>query len=61
MKVREVISKVTADGWYFARMRGSHRIYKHASKPGHVVIAGPLGEDVPTGTLISILKQAGLR
>ena len=61
MKVREVISIITADGWYFARMNGSHRIYKHPVKPGRVVIAGKPGEDVPTGTLISILKQAGLR
>jgi predicted RNA binding protein YcfA (HicA-like mRNA interferase family) len=61
MKVREVISTITADGWYHARTRGSHRIYKHAVKPGMVVIAGKPGEDVPTGTLISILKQAGLR
>lgn len=61
MKVREVISIITADGWYFARVRGSHRIYKHAVKPGRVVVAGKLGGDVPIRTLLSILMQAGLR
>jgi predicted RNA binding protein YcfA (HicA-like mRNA interferase family) len=61
MKVKEVISIITADGWYLARTRGSHRVYKHASKRGVVVVAGKPGEDVPAGTLISILKQAGLR
>lgn len=52
---------ITVDGWYLARMKGSHRIYKHPLKRGRVVVAGKPGEDVPTGTLISILKQAGLR
>ncbi|HEV3052689.1 MAG TPA: type II toxin-antitoxin system HicA family toxin [Longimicrobium sp.] len=61
MKVREVISTITADGWYLARTSGSHRIYKHAAKAGRVVVAGKSSDDVPIGTLITILKQAGLR
>ena len=52
---------ITADGWYLARTKGSHRVYKHAAKAGRVVVAGKSGEEVPIGTLISILKQAGLR
>ena len=61
MKVREVISKITADGWYLARMKGSHRHFKHLSKAGTVTVAGKLSVDVPLGTLLNILKQAGLR
>jgi predicted RNA binding protein YcfA (HicA-like mRNA interferase family) len=61
MKYREVISMITADGWYLARTRGSHRIYKHPAKAGRVVVAGKPSDDVPAGTLISIRKQAGLR
>lgn len=61
MKVWEVISIITADGWYFARMKGSHRVFKHPVKPGHVVVAGRPGKDLATGTLINILKQASLR
>jgi hypothetical protein len=30
-------------------------------KPGTVTIAGNLGVDVPSGTLNSVLKQAGLK
>lgn len=61
MKVREIISIITADGWYLVRTRGSHRQYHHPSKPGTVTVVGKPGTDIPTGTLISILKQAGLR
>jgi predicted RNA binding protein YcfA (HicA-like mRNA interferase family) len=61
MKYREIIAIIIADGWYLARTRGSHRIYKHAVKPGTVTVAGHPGDDVWSGTMISILKQAGLR
>lgn len=60
MKVREVIRKIENDGWVFDSQKGSHRQYKHPSKPGKVTIPGNLGDDVPTGTLRSILRQAGL-
>jgi predicted RNA binding protein YcfA (HicA-like mRNA interferase family) len=33
-KIREVIAKIEADGWYLVDMRGSHRQYKHATKTG---------------------------
>lgn len=64
MTYREVIELVEADGWFVSRTaKGSHRVYKHPSKKGPLVIAsgGKLSRDVPTGTLSSILKQAGLK
>jgi len=59
--VREVIRLIEDDGWRFARQRGSHRIYKHPSKPGSVTVAGRRGEHVSAGILGSILQQAGLK
>lgn len=61
MKVRDIINRITDDGWYLVRTRGSHRHYRHSHKPGLVTIAGQPGVDVPPGTLNSILKQAGLK
>ena len=61
MKVSEVIHLVESDGWQLVAVRGSHRQYKHSSKPGKVTIAGKPSVDVPPGTLNSILKQAGLK
>ena len=49
------------DGWMHGATRGSHRQFKHPLKPGRVTVAGKPGDDLPPGTLNSILKQAGLR
>jgi predicted RNA binding protein YcfA (HicA-like mRNA interferase family) len=61
MKVREAIKLIERDGWYLARMRGSHRQFKHPQKLGLVTIAGHPSVDMPRGTLNSVLKQAGLK
>jgi predicted RNA binding protein YcfA (HicA-like mRNA interferase family) len=29
MKVREIVKRLKADGWYEGRIRGSHRVFKH--------------------------------
>lgn len=39
---------------------GSHRHYKHPSKPNVVTIPGHLGDELPKGTLKSILKAADM-
>ena len=52
---------VVADGWYLVVTRGSHRQFKHPAKPGRVTVAGKPSDDLPPGTLNSILKQAGLK
>ena len=61
MKVREAIRMLEQDGWALVATRGSHRQYKHVSKPGRVTIAGKPSDDLAPGTLNSILKQAGLK
>ena len=60
MKVREVIRRLEADGWFRIRSKGGHRQFKHTSKRGRVTVAGQLGVDVPTKTLKSIWRQAQL-
>jgi predicted RNA binding protein YcfA (HicA-like mRNA interferase family) len=61
VKVRELIRLIEADGWELVRTRGSHRQFRHDTKPGLVTIAGKPSADVPPGTLESVLKQAGLK
>lgn len=61
MKVGEIISIITADGWYFARMRGSHRHFKHPWKKGTVTVAGKPSATLHPATVNSILRQAGLK
>jgi predicted RNA binding protein YcfA (HicA-like mRNA interferase family) len=43
------------------RTKGDHRQFHHPSKPGTVTVAGKLNDEIPPGTLNSILKQAGLK
>jgi predicted RNA binding protein YcfA (HicA-like mRNA interferase family) len=61
MKVREILKRLHDDGWYHVVTRGSHRQFKHPTKPGRVTVAGMPSEDIAPGTLNSILKQAGLK
>jgi len=61
LKVRALIKLVEEGGWFLDRTRGSHRQYKHHSKGGLVTISGKLDDEVPRGTLNSILKQSGLK
>ena len=60
MKIRDVIRLIEADGWYLAATKGSHRQYKHLTKPGRVTIAGRPGDELAPGTLNNVLKQAQL-
>jgi predicted RNA binding protein YcfA (HicA-like mRNA interferase family) len=60
MKVRKLVRLIETDSWFLARQRGSHRQFKHPTKPGLVTISGNDGDDVKTGTFASILKQARL-
>jgi predicted RNA binding protein YcfA (HicA-like mRNA interferase family) len=52
VKVRELITLIEADSWLQVRP---------PSKPGTVTVSGKPSIDVPTGTLNSALKQAGLK
>ena len=61
MKVHEMIKRIEADGWRLVVTRGSHRQYKHSTKPGRVTIAGKPSDDLAPGTVNSILKQAKLK
>jgi predicted RNA binding protein YcfA (HicA-like mRNA interferase family) len=61
MKVSALLRLIESDGWELARTRGSHRQYKHPTKPGLVTVPGKPSDDLHQTTLGSILKQAGLR
>lgn len=61
MKVKEVLKLIQQDGWALVATRGSHRQFKHPTKPGRVTVAGKSSDDLAAGTLNSILKQAGLK
>jgi predicted RNA binding protein YcfA (HicA-like mRNA interferase family) len=61
MKVSEVLRMLQDDGWHLVATKGSHRQFKHGSKPGRVTVPGKPSDDLAPGTLNSILRQAGLK
>lgn len=61
MKVRDVLRLLKDDGWYLVVTEGSHRQFKHLTKKGRVTVPGKANDDLPHGTLNSILKQSGLK
>jgi predicted RNA binding protein YcfA (HicA-like mRNA interferase family) len=61
MKIRDIIRMLERDGWLLVATRGSHRQYRHPTKPGRVTVAGKPSDELARGTLNSVLKQAGLK
>ena len=56
---RKLIKLLEDDGWVMIGVTGSHHHFKHPIKPGKVTIPHPR-KDLPTGTVRSLLRQAGL-
>ncbi|WP_084789264.1 type II toxin-antitoxin system HicA family toxin [Saccharomonospora iraqiensis] len=59
-KVGEIIRLIEEDGWFLVTTRGSHRQYKHPTKPGRVTIPGKVSRDLSPALERSILRQARL-
>ena len=53
-----LIRMLQQDGWVHVATKGSHRQFKHPSKPGRVTVPHP-NKDIPRGTVASIYRQAG--
>jgi predicted RNA binding protein YcfA (HicA-like mRNA interferase family) len=59
MKSADLIRLLETDGWTLDRVRGSHHVFRHPSKPGIVVVPHPK-KDLGTGLVAAIRKQAGV-
>ncbi|WP_317954344.1 type II toxin-antitoxin system HicA family toxin [Paenibacillus chitinolyticus] len=57
---RDIIKEIEKDGWYLVHISGSHHQFKHPVKKGKVTIPHP-NKDLPSKTVKSIRKQAGLQ
>ena len=60
MTSMELIEQLLKDGWALRGIKGSHHVYTHPQKPGHVTVPHPR-KDLGKGLINSILKQAGLK
>jgi predicted RNA binding protein YcfA (HicA-like mRNA interferase family) len=59
VKVKALLKQLVQDGWRQVRMKGSHRQFKHSAKAGLITVPGKPGDDLASGTVNSIFKQAG--
>ena len=57
---KQIIKLLEDDGWMLRGVRGSHHIYTHPSKPGHLSVPHPKN-DLGIGLVNKLLKQAGLK
>jgi predicted RNA binding protein YcfA (HicA-like mRNA interferase family) len=60
-KVVEILRLPSDDGWVIVATRGSHRRFKHPSRPGRVAVPDEPSDELAPGTLNSIRKQAGFK
>ena len=60
MRSIDIVKLLEADGWVLRSVRGSHHVFQHPSKPGHITVPHPK-KDLGTGLVHKLLKQAGIR
>ena len=60
MTSKELIALLNQDGWTLRGSKGSHHVFIHPSKAGHLTVPHPK-KDLGTGLVKKILKQAGLK
>lgn len=56
---QELIRLLNKNGFEFVRAKGSHQIFKNRTN-GKMVVVLMHKKDLPKGTLLSILKRAGI-
>lgn len=60
MNSAEIIKKLEKAGWVLRGVKGSHHIYTHPERGGHISVPHPKHE-LGKGLVHKLLKQAGLK
>jgi predicted RNA binding protein YcfA (HicA-like mRNA interferase family) len=60
MNSAELIKRLQNDGWVLPGVKGSHHVFSHPTKPGHISIPHPR-KDLGIGLASKLLKQADLK
>jgi len=59
VKSADLIREMEKVGWRLDRVRGSHHVFAHPDRSGHVTVPHPK-KDLGRGLVAVIRKQAGL-
>jgi predicted RNA binding protein YcfA (HicA-like mRNA interferase family) len=60
MNSAELIKQMERAGWVLRGVKGSHHIFTHPERPGHLSVPHPR-KDLGVGLAHKLLKQAGLK
>jgi predicted RNA binding protein YcfA (HicA-like mRNA interferase family) len=60
MNSAEIIKQLEKAGWVLRGVKGSHHIYTHPERAGHITVPHPK-KDLGIGLVNKLLKQAGLK
>lgn len=60
MNSKELTKRLEKEGWVLCNVKGSHHVYRHPNKPGHISVPHPR-KDLGIGLVKKLLKQAGLK
>ncbi len=60
MNSAEIIRQLEKTGWVLRGVKGSHHIYTHPERSGHITVPHPK-KDLGIGLVNKLLKQAGLK
>jgi predicted RNA binding protein YcfA (HicA-like mRNA interferase family) len=60
MNIKELIKALEKDGWVLRGSKGSHRVFNHPHKSGHITVPHPK-KDLGIGLVQKLLKQAGMK
>lgn len=59
MNSADLIRQLKKAGWGLDRVRGSHHVFTHSERGGHVTVPHPK-KDLGKGLVAAIRKQAGI-
>ena len=60
MNSAEIIKLLEKSGWVLRGVKGSHHIYTHPEREGHITVPHPK-KNLGIGLVNKLLKQAGLK
>ena len=60
MNSSAIIKQLEKGGWVLRGIKGSHHIYTHSKKSGHITVPHPK-KNLGVGLANKLLKQAGLK
>ena len=60
MNSKELIKALEKDGWVLRGSKGSHHVFNHPRKAGHITVPHPK-KDLGVGLVQKLLKQAGIK